>query len=84
MSATRVQVLIAEAKKELLSAAKKTKFFRTQYRKHRVNSPDLAASIQVLRTSAVKKVVSLRKEIRDLTGLLKRYVEVEARRKQLS
>ncbi len=83
MSAARLELIITEVKKELVSAQKKAKFFRNQYRKHKPNSPDLAASIKVLRESTVEKVVSVKKEIRDLTKLLKRYAELEAKKLKL-
>ena len=79
MSATDLQAIIAGAKKALVSAERKARFFRTQYHKHKPN-PDLAASIKVLRESAVKEVISLKKDIKNLTGLLKRYADLEARK----
>jgi hypothetical protein len=80
VSAAPLQTILAGSKRELVSAEKKARFFRIQYRKYKVNSPDTAASLKVLRESAIKEVALIRKQIKSLTALQKRYAELEAKR----
>lgn len=72
MSADKLDTIIADLYKELLYAEKRLAFFREQYAKYVVRTPDLATTIAVEMSNAELDVQRLNQSIQNSTDLQRR------------